>query len=705
MFCSGNYEAGDGDIQDFDRLELHYDKAGSPRLCASYSETIVLDCNVSPRISRVVISGEPSLGQASFTVVSGKGAKTLSISVSNAFPEEEFANMVTMLNIAHERPLDKSPQIRNIPSLAVPRLSRFAKNSDIDLGTVSSEDDNPGKHTITTHSPHSFESKPKLPSVLESPPESDIGFLSSDDPSESIDISEFLNVTPSRNPMPLDSPGPEFYPARRTHKNARDVMLSEGMEFPPPRQTKRRSFGRSTPKNMLERPKGETPSKSPTLVLSPLGRSNLNLELSPGEKTAPRRLIKLSKRSQKLQKNADEISSGKSESVVLQGNVAPNSSNPDSSSQRISRNSSLSLRRLEKAEIRYPSWYSSAPGRFSNTFSGKSSLASLPPPSTFISSVRKVGFENSGNTCYMNAVVQCLLYVDSFILDLSALDISVLERDPLLKDIRSLKIFPSFLGIISKARNESCSATLRLDYIRSAIGEEFSQFKGNRQQDAHEFLVSILAFVNAQTALLLKTKEGAPPDLRLPSDRNFHSKINHTLTCLKCGYSRVISEHFYNLSLDLPVSESPLCREHKTQMTPTSTETKGNHYKCTETSCYYTISEKRWAQTQGNHKLENLLQSYMGARNLELNCSECQHDYVTASSQFSILPRTLILHVKRFFVNPANGSLHKRPDLVDIPETVNINDWCSKETGYPVVFRHTIESLEGNLYYNIYHVL
>uniref|UniRef100_M4C6M3 USP domain-containing protein n=1 Tax=Hyaloperonospora arabidopsidis (strain Emoy2) TaxID=559515 RepID=M4C6M3_HYAAE len=208
---------------------------------------------------------------------------------------------------------------------------------------------------------------------------------------------------------------------------------------------------------------------------------------------------------------------------------------------------------------------------------------------------------------------------------------------------------------------------------------------------------------------------------RLPPAKCFRAELSRTLTCQRCGYSRKQAETFYDFSLDLPyypVSElEPVAEQEPTaKREPQASPSLGRrcfcnlvphvtgvdddrYYCCTNSSCSYRekvvdsggcrtspakltdtgVSASSslspisgWPSRPAPIELETLLQKQFETEVLELTCEKCK-DGKEAQSAYEVksLPSILVLHLKRFEVDPQTGVLFKRCDLVVPPPVID----------------------------------
>ncbi|KAI9921021.1 hypothetical protein PsorP6_002678 [Peronosclerospora sorghi] len=229
---------------------------------------------------------------------------------------------------------------------------------------------------------------------------------------------------------------------------------------------------------------------------------------------------------------------------------------------------------------------------------------------------------------------------------------------------------------------------------------------------------------------------------RLPPAKFFRAELSRTLTCRHCGYSRKQVETFYDFSLDLPyypVSEQEPTAEQEPQaplsperqcfcnLTSLSKGENGNsYYCCPKASCSYRenimeavgsavsstkITDGRtipasspmtpasdWPQQPASIELETLLQKQFETEVLELTCEKCKVGQEAALAyQVKSLPSVLVLHLKRFEVNPHTGALFKRCDPVKPPAVIyptrSINNCASSGSDTRYLLKSNIHHL------------
>ncbi|KAJ8275787.1 hypothetical protein COCON_G00075390 [Conger conger] len=222
-----------------------------------------------------------------------------------------------------------------------------------------------------------------------------------------------------------------------------------------------------------------------------------------------------------------------------------------------------------------------------------------------------LGFSNLGNTCYMNAALQSLFSLTIFTHDIrdkegcwrSNLPTSLLKC---LTDLHSARASPSHQRKISLLKT-----------LKQTITANFSDFCGDEQQDAHEFLSVLLSQLKDE-GLSMRTRVGLHPDASTIV-ANFEFELLSTRTCLSCGEKVCRTEPSNCLSVDLVARGS----------------------------------------------IEDSLALYFKGFEVECKCQWCSGQLASVDQRFQSLPRVLVVQLKRFSMNH-RGSLVKLHDRLRI---------------------------------------
>jgi ubiquitin C-terminal hydrolase len=104
------------------------------------------------------------------------------------------------------------------------------------------------------------------------------------------------------------------------------------------------------------------------------------------------------------------------------------------------------------------------------------------------SSTEYTGIRNTGNTCYINAVLQGLMSLGSFVSDLGREQLTELTKEI---DLRSF--YRAFLAIADQTLETGRKTALDPSRVKLAVARHSERFRDNEQQDAHEFMISCLS--------------------------------------------------------------------------------------------------------------------------------------------------------------------------------------------------------------------
>ena len=257
-----------------------------------------------------------------------------------------------------------------------------------------------------------------------------------------------------------------------------------------------------------------------------------------------------------------------------------------------------------------------------------------------------LGFSNLGNTCYMNAILQCLLNIPNFFQDLN--------NDSNIELVRHNSLYNSLctLGILKYSHETLNHQKYALRRVKNAISGTAKRFSGFLQHDAHEFLYQCLDQLKDDLSVSLKEyydKRG----LELPTPKsenyqqnlcpikeNFESLIKHTILCQNCNEKVEKDEYCLDFSLVIPE------RDENTE--------------------------------PHDSTINDLLKFHLLEELVEYTCEKCSGTTSTLSHQFCKLPRVIILHLKRYDVYGV-----KRDDRIILPQKINLKDSAGSDASLP----------------------
>ncbi|XP_054877560.1 ubiquitin carboxyl-terminal hydrolase 31 [Poeciliopsis prolifica] len=190
------------------------------------------------------------------------------------------------------------------------------------------------------------------------------------------------------------------------------------------------------------------------------------------------------------------------------------------------------------------------------------------------------GLKNHGNTCFMNAILQCLSNTELFAeyLVLEHYKGEELEEDkPKTNGVHLQKKGPLGKGEVTEQLSGLVRALWTFEYtpqhsrdFKNAVSKNATQFKGNAQHDAQEFLLWLLDrvhedlnTVNPNTRPAIKppieeddqSLEGPSPPLSAGSfvQELFQAQYRSSLTCPHCQKQSNTFDPFLCISLPIPL--------------------------------------------------------------------------------------------------------------------------------------------------------
>ena len=222
------------------------------------------------------------------------------------------------------------------------------------------------------------------------------------------------------------------------------------------------------------------------------------------------------------------------------------------------------------------------------------------------------GLKNLGNTCYMNAVLQCFAHIGMVGTSLGKMKTA---KGSLLDELRFL---------LTAINSGDFRRITPIDF-KSKVDQQMTYFSGLRQHDAHDFMTKLMNKTDEEVEKSKKTDDEPKPKL---SDV-FQGKIESTLTCIVCkNVVQANEDPFTSLHVDILGEKSCITKS-----------------------------------------LENELKQEL----IEYTCEECSSGKSLKDSEFKMLPEVLAVHIKRFSQDndrwtTKNHSAVKYPALLKIEE-------------------------------------
>ncbi|XP_036399243.1 ubiquitin carboxyl-terminal hydrolase 37-like [Megalops cyprinoides] len=248
----------------------------------------------------------------------------------------------------------------------------------------------------------------------------------------------------------------------------------------------------------------------------------------------------------------------------------------------------------------------------------------------------QLGLPNIGNTCYMNATLQCLFGLHHFI--------NEIRRPGVWRPELGSHLFKSLSDVHSaRASGNMHHKAELLRTFKMAVANGFGDFSGDEQQDAHEFLSVLLSQLKEEWESL--KRRGALDAHACPVESNFDFRLQVTRTCCRCGAQVFRTEVYSHLSLDIV--------------------------------------------PQGT--LLDSLRHYFKPTQVECRCERCPGQQASVSVKLLSLPRVLVIQLKRFSMD-SSWNLTKLENRTQIPQELALNLHCVQNIEAP----HEVDRTAGD---------
>jgi len=208
------------------------------------------------------------------------------------------------------------------------------------------------------------------------------------------------------------------------------------------------------------------------------------------------------------------------------------------------------------------------------------------------------GFVNLGNTCFLNATLQCLAYLPPLCQSVSYLDFCSGRSSNGQRIIRNLRqLFRQVHDLdtkFSNHRGEVAIAPRNIVKLVPMLGNIGSRngykFRPGRQEDAHEFLVHLLDVMQdgeLRAAGINQHSRGWRDSLPIPRldettvvHRIFGGYFRSQVQCTKCGYQSNTYDPFWDLSLEVSKKSSTSIASAFKEFSRKETLDKNNQWRC-----------------------------------------------------------------------------------------------------------------------------
>jgi len=146
--------------------------------------------------------------------------------------------------------------------------------------------------------------------------------------------------------------------------------------------------------------------------------------------------------------------------------------------------------------------------------------------------MKLISFNNFGNTCYINSILQCFIYFCG--------------------NLPNLWEFPKIKESINFQENdENININFNLKYFLDYFFENYKQFKRFQQNDAHDFLMTFFE-------ILLKQIPGYNGNLKInnPITKEYYGQTRLDISCLCCKKTKSVYEYFNTINLNVSENTS-----------------------------------------------------------------------------------------------------------------------------------------------------
>ncbi|CAN6280337.1 unnamed protein product [Urochloa humidicola] len=156
------------------------------------------------------------------------------------------------------------------------------------------------------------------------------------------------------------------------------------------------------------------------------------------------------------------------------------------------------------------------------------------------------GLRNMGNTCFLNATLQCITHTAPLFLKLRSTDHST----PCSHDEDGFCSFCALKEHVDESIRRSGSVIMPSKF-RDNLRKLSSDFRPGQQEDAHEFLRCLLDNLHKCTVDPMLKGKGSSFDEESIVKEIFGGQLKSQLSCCECGHSSETFEPFLDLSLEI----------------------------------------------------------------------------------------------------------------------------------------------------------
>jgi len=203
------------------------------------------------------------------------------------------------------------------------------------------------------------------------------------------------------------------------------------------------------------------------------------------------------------------------------------------------------------------------------------------------------GFVNLGNTCFLNATLQCLAYLPTFcqcVANLSSVPSGKKKSNGQKVTMHLKNLLRSVHGLDGDIKHSPYTPAIARSISLLGGGNHGYKFRQGRQEDAHEFLVHLLDAMNdgeLKAAGIDQNKSGWRDDLPISrldettlTHRMFGGYLRSQVRCTKCKYNSNTYDPFLDLSLEVSGKKVGNIHDALAEFTRKETLDAANKWKC-----------------------------------------------------------------------------------------------------------------------------
>ncbi|KAG4306419.1 hypothetical protein PORY_000407 [Pneumocystis oryctolagi] len=316
------------------------------------------------------------------------------------------------------------------------------------------------------------------------------------------------------------------------------------------------------------------------------------------------------------------------------------------------------------------------------------------------------GLYNSGNSCYINCILQSFA-------SLNELE-HILEK---LSKEHDNPIASATFSIIFKLNH---SSSLSRTHSTSKLVKTLSLHKkifGYEQQDAQEFFQILTTQLNAEILKMSKkyTEKGFSDSIKTRSENfdikneiksPFNGLMANRLECMSCGFSEGIIHSLFT-SVSLPLSSKELCSLEDCLSEYVNKEMIED-ILCQKCSLIASKNDLEFLlKSLPDSEISQIIRKKLNAIISALETEMLDADYLkefklprlvnsvkSKQIMFARLPKILTLHINRSSISPVNGSIYKNTAPITFPLILDLNKYT---TSYSTLWTDPLQTMSMHI--------